>query len=209
MSSLVDDLDHALKLALDTLTGHPAVAWERPAGPVAWTCWETAEHLADDLFGYAGQLSPAKPPLDGYVPYAVEPVREGGPASAIRADRSAGPEGLLRVVESAGGLFLAVLRTAGPEVRAFHSSGVTDPEGYAALGLVETLVHVNDIAEGLGVAWEPPAEMCGRLLTRAFPGVDIATEGPWATVLWACGRRELAGRPSRREWEPDVGVPVA
>lgn len=206
MSELVEDLDHALRLALTALAGRPAADWRKPAGPVEWTCWETAEHLADDLFGYAGQLSPPVPPLDGYVPYAVEPVRDGGPASAVWADASAGPEGLLRVVESAGGLLLAVLRARGPEVRAFHSAGITDPEGYAALGLVETLVHVDDIAAGLGVAWEPPPEMCGRLLARIFPEVEIAAVGPWATVLWACGRRDLANRERRLGWQPDVSV---
>jgi len=206
MPALVEDLDHALRLALTALAGRPAADWERAAGPIEWTCWETAEHLADDLFGYAGQLSPPVPPLDGYVPYAVEPVRGGGPPSAIRADRSAGPEGLLRVVESAGGLFLTVLRASGPEVRAFHSAGVTDPAGYAALGLVETLVHVDDIATGLGVTWEPPPGMCARLLARIFPDVEGADEGPWATVLWACGRRELTGRGRRVGWQPDVGV---
>lgn len=205
-SALVADLDRALRLALTALAGRPAADWQNPAGTLTWTCWETAEHLADDLFGYAGQLSPPVPPLDGYVPYVCEPARDGGPASAIWAERDAGPAGLLRVVESAGGLFLAVLRAKGSEVRAFHSAGITDPDGYAALGLVETLVHVDDIARGLGVAWEPPADICERLLTRIFPDLKVHDDGPWPTVLWACGRRELAGREPRGDWTPDVRV---
>ncbi|HEY1179151.1 MAG TPA: maleylpyruvate isomerase N-terminal domain-containing protein [Phytomonospora sp.] len=200
------DLERVLPLAVTALSGRPAADWDRPAGPVEWTCRETAEHLADDLFGFAAQLSPPVPPLDGYVPFRVEPLRDGGPASAIWADAAAGPDGLLQIVEATGGLLTAVLRTRGPEVRAFHWTGVTDPSGYEALALVETLVHVDDIATGLGVTWDPPADVCARVLARLFPDVEAAPEGPWATLLWACGRRELAGRPRRGEWAPDVGV---
>ncbi|GIG67150.1 hypothetical protein Pen01_34450 [Phytomonospora endophytica] len=195
-----------LPLAVAALSGRPAADWERPAGPVAWTCRETAEHLADDLFGYAAQLSPPTPPLDGYVPFRVEPMRDGGPASAIWADPDAGVEGLLRVVEAAGGLLTAVLRAKGPEVRAFHSLGVTDPSGYEALALVETLAHIDDIATGLGVPWDPPAEVCARVLARLFPTVEIAAEGPWATLLWASGRRDLPGRERQSAWAPDPTV---
>jgi hypothetical protein len=196
-----DDLDEAIRLAVTTLSGAAPDAWERRAGTLEWTCWETAEHLADDLFAYAAQLAPRTPPLDGYVPLACEPHRPGGPRSSILADRAAGPTGLLQVLEAAGGLLVAVVRTRPPSVRAFHSRGVSDPEGYAALGIVETLVHTNDLADGLGLSWTPPAEICTRVLARLFPDLPDGFE-PWPTLLWACGRAELPGHPRRITWRP-------
>ncbi|MEU9040820.1 MULTISPECIES: hypothetical protein [unclassified Kitasatospora] len=56
-----DDLALALRLAVDALRGAPADAdWSRPAGTLGWSCWETVEHLADDLLAYAAQLGPAR-----------------------------------------------------------------------------------------------------------------------------------------------------
>ncbi|WP_344212811.1 maleylpyruvate isomerase N-terminal domain-containing protein [Nonomuraea bangladeshensis] len=164
-----------------------------------WTCRETADHLADDLFAYAAQLGPRRPPLDGYVPFAVNARREGAPVETIRTQPEAGPEGLLQVVEACGALLAAMVRTAPPDVLAHHGFGDADPEGFAAMGLVETLVHTYDLAEGLGLTWEPPAEVCARVLARLFPDAPEDVE-PWPALLWATGRAELPGRPRRTEW---------
>jgi hypothetical protein len=42
--------------------------------------------------------------------------------------------------------------------------------------IVETLVHMHDVAEGLGVGWAPPADLCGRLLARFCPDAPTDTE---------------------------------
>jgi hypothetical protein len=194
-----DDLDLAVQLAVTTLRDAPGAAWDRNAGSLEWDCWETAEHLSDDLFAYAAQLGPRRPPLEGEVPFLWEPRRPGGPANAIHADRTAGPAGLLQVLEASGALLVAMARTAAPQTRAYHGYGVSDPEGFAAMGLVETLVHTHDLAEGLGLDWDPPAGLCSRVLARLFPDVPQDTD-PWPTLLWATGRGELAGRPRRTSW---------
>jgi hypothetical protein len=92
-----------------------------------------------------------------------------------------------------------MVRTTSPSVRAYHGFGVSDPEGFAAMGVVETLVHTGDLADGLGLAWDPPAALCARVLHRLFPDAPPDTD-PWRTLLWATGRAELPGRPRLTSW---------
>lgn len=200
-----DDLHDTVRLAVGALRAAPPDAWEGKAGTLEWDCWETVEHLADDLFAYAVQLGPAAPPLDGDVPFVWQARRPGGPANAVHADRTAGPAGLLQVLEACGALLVAMVRTAPPETRAHHSYGVSDPEGFAAMGLVETLVHTHDLAAGLGLSWQPPAAPCARALARLFPAAPTGTP-PWPTLLWATGRAELPGHPRVTEWRWDSSV---
>ena len=194
-----DDLDRAVQLALATLREAPSGAWEGKAGSLEWDCWETVEHLSDDLFAYATQIGPRKPPLDTHVPFTWESRRPGGPVNTIHANRTAGPDGLLQVLDASGALLVAMVRTTAPEVRAHHVFGASDPEGFAAMGIVETLVHTHDLAEGLGLAWDPPGDLCSRVLARLFPDAPGSTD-PWPTLLWATGRAELPGHARRTTW---------
>ncbi|MDP9841314.1 hypothetical protein [Streptosporangium lutulentum] len=194
-----DDLDWAVRLAVGALREASPAAWDGKAGSLEWDCWETVEHLSDDLFAYAAQLGLRTPPLDGYVPFAVERRRPGGPANTVHADRAAGPAGLLQVLEASGALLVAMVSTTPSQVRAHHVFGASDPEGFAAMGIVETLVHTHDLAKGLGLTWNPPAELCSRVLTRLFPDAPRTTD-PWSTLLWATGRAELPGHPRLTTW---------
>ncbi|MEU6892324.1 maleylpyruvate isomerase N-terminal domain-containing protein [Streptomyces sp. NPDC046557] len=200
-----DDLDFALQLAVAVLREAPPSAWDGKAGSLEWDCWETVEHLSDDLFAYAAQLGPKTPPLDGDVPFVWLSRRPGGPANVIHADRTAGPSGLLQVLEASGALLVAMARATPPRVRAHHVFGVSDAEGFAAMGIVETLVHTHDLAQGLGLAWSPPADLYSRVLGRLFPNAPAATD-PWPTLLWATGRAELDGHPRLTTWRWD-GTP--
>ncbi|MEV6792957.1 maleylpyruvate isomerase N-terminal domain-containing protein [Streptomyces sp. NPDC051320] len=194
-----DDLRSAVRLAVTTLRDAPPSAWDRNAGSLEWDCWETVEHLSDDLFAYAAQLGPEIPALDGEVPFVWKSRRPGGPANAIHADRAAGPDGLLQVLEASGALLVAMVRTTAPTVRSYHGFGVSDPEGFAAMGVVETLVHTHDLAEGLGLAFRAPDDLCARVLARLFPDAPESTDR-WGTLLWATGRTELPGRPRLTSW---------
>lgn len=202
-----DDLDRAVRLAVAVLREAPPTAWDGKAGSLEWDCWETVEHLSDDLFAYAVQLGPATPPLRGKVPFVWESRRPGGPANAVHADRAAGPAGLLQVLEASGALLVAMVRATPPQVRAYHVFGISDAEGFAAMGIVETLVHTHDLAEGLGLTWSPPTDLCARVLDRLFPDAAAATD-PWLTLLWATGRVDLPGRPRLTTWHWD-GTPRA
>jgi hypothetical protein len=199
------DVTLAVGFAVSELGRAPAEAWGRPAGALEWDCWETAEHIADGLFAYATQLTPATPE-GGYVPIAMTSTRPGGAQSApggarsaIHVDRAGGPAGLLQAVAACGALLVAMVTTASPDTRAWHPQGTSDPEGFAAMGVTEILVHGHDAAQGLGVPWEPPAGLCVRVLSRLFPGAP-ADAAPWAALLWATGRADLPGRPRLSEW---------
>ena len=69
-----------------------------------------------------------------------------------------GPAGLLQVLEACGALLVAMVRTTPPQTRAHHVFGVLDPEGFAGMGIVETLVHTHDLTQGLRLVWNPPAD---------------------------------------------------
>jgi len=203
MTVTADDLDQAVQLAVAKLREASTADWEGKAGTLDWTCWETGEHLSDAVLSYAVTLGPKIPPLDGDVPFQVGKLRADGPESGIHADRTAGPAGLAQMIEACGGLLVAMVRTTPPETPAYHGNGTTNPEGFAAMGVVETLVHTHDITEGLGLDWTPPAELCATSLARMFPDAPAGTD-PWPTLLWATGRGELPGhdRLVKWRWEP-------
>ncbi len=157
------------------------------AGGLEWSCRETAEHLADCLLGYASQLAGRW--TEGYAP------------CGLAMDGDADNAGALDVLHTAGALLTAAVRTAPAGLRAFHPAPfrAADREGFAAMGVTEVLLHTYDIAEGLGLPYEPPAELCVDVLARIFPHVQPG-HAPWPTLLWATGRGDLPGRAPVTEW---------
>ncbi|GHB13611.1 MULTISPECIES: VOC family protein [Streptomyces] len=199
MPVTADDVALAVRLAVDTLGESEARDWRVPAGSLEWNCWETVEHLGDDLFAYAVQLGLRKPPTGTEVPYRWAAEREGGPANSVFADPAAGSTGLLQTLEASGSLLTAMVRTALPDVRSHHVFGLSDPEGFAAMGVVETLVHTHDVAEGLSLSWTPPADLCDRALARLFPDAPDDADR-WTVLLWSTGRADLPGRDRVTSW---------
>ncbi len=193
------DVRQAVYLAADTLAPVVARDWRVPAGDLDWDCWETIEHIADDLFAYAGRFGPRRPPVTSLVPFGWEHRRPGGPALAICALPAGGQAGLLQVLESCGGLLAAIVEVTPPDVRAYHVYGASDPAGFAAMGVVETLVHMSDVAAGLGLAWEPPQGLCDRALGRLFPDAPAGGDR-WRALLWATGRIALPDRERLTSW---------
>jgi len=190
-----DDVLAAVAAAVAALG--PGGDWSARAGELDWTCWETVEHIADDLVFYAMQLGvPAYP---GYLPLESAARYPGGEPNAIRSDPAAGPEGLLAVLTAAAAVLAAVVRVTPADVRGHHSFGPADPEASAAMGVVETVVHTADVASGLGLDYRPDPALCARVLARLFPEVEPAAE-PWETLQWATGRIALPGRPRRVGW---------
>jgi hypothetical protein len=200
------DVGQAVALALAALRPAATADWNVPAGTLDWDCWETVEHMSDDLFAYAAQLGPRQPGLASPVPFRCEPRRQGGPALAIAADREAGPAGLLQVFAATGAMLAAMVAASPPDPSTDQQPfGVADPDGFAAAaGVAEVLLHSHDVCAGLGVTWDPPAELCGRVLGRLFP--DAPTDAdPWAALLWSTGRRELPGHAPVTSWRWHTG----
>jgi len=194
-----DDVDDVVAEAVRVLGSRLERDWHVPAAGLDWDCWETVEHVADDLFAYAAQITPKRPALTGYLPIHAEQRHPGGPTSTIFADPKAGTAGLVSILDACGGLLSAAVRVAAPTVRGFHPAGVSDPEGFAAMGVVEVVVHLHDLAAPLEFDWRVGDALCDRVLHRLFPDAPTDTER-WPTLLWAAGRGTLPDRPRLEQW---------
>jgi hypothetical protein len=202
------DVRDAVALALTAFRGTVGADWHQRAGTLDWDCWETVEHMSDDLFAYAAQLGPRDPGLASPVPFRCEPRRPAGPALAISADRDAGPEGLLQVFEATGAMLAAMVAASPADPTGDQQPfGVADPDRFAAaVGVAEVLLHSHDVCAGLGAGFQPPGGLCRRVLGRLFPGAPTDAE-PWRTLLWATGRAELPGHARVTAWHWDPGIP--
>jgi hypothetical protein len=196
-----DDVTRAVGLAGETLAGAAELDWQVPAGTLTWTCWETVEHIADVLLGYAAQLGPARSAATTYVPFGWQFRREGGPPLAIYGDPEAGPAGLIEVLETCGAMLALTVDAAPPDRPAFHNYGTSDASGFAMMGVVEVLLHMHDVATGLGLKWTPPGDLCASALRRLFPSAPDGGD-PWETLLELTGR----GRTVLDRWKWD-GTP--
>ncbi len=185
------DVDLAVVLAADALNGALERDWRVPAGDLEWDCRETVEHMADDLFAYAGQLGPRRPPLDTYVPFAWQ-RRHGGPALTIFTESGTENAGLVQVFEACGAFLSSLVTTAAPDTRAWHPMGMGDAEGFAAMGVVEVLVHMRDVAAGLGIDLDAAG---GSVRPGAVPAVPRGADRHARLGDAAVGDR--AGRAGR------------
>ncbi|TQM64893.1 hypothetical protein [Humibacillus xanthopallidus] len=167
-------------------------SWDVTAGELEWTCRATAAHVADDLFSYASQV--IAQPRRGYLP--IEAM----------IDPAASNVEILGAVAMCGRLLTLAVDAASSDSRAWHPYGTSDPDGFAAMGVVEILVHCYDIATGLGVAWRPPAQLCIPVLQRLFPGAPPGD--PSDVLLHVTGRRALPGLERLTDWSWDSSVPT-
>ena len=165
---------------LAATTGDPR--WDGAAGPLTWSCRTTAAHMANCATSYAAVLARC--------------AMDGAAVAAIGAD--AEPAQLLEVLRSGAALLAAVVRAAGPDDRAWHPFGVADRSGFAAMGCDEILVHGSDVAEGLGVTYDPPRDTCEQTLRRLFPWAPAGVD-PWDGLRWANGRAPLGDRLPGRQ----------
>lgn len=202
---IADDVRRAVGLARETLAGGVHLDWEVPAGGLEWSCWETVEHMSDDLFTYAAQLGPSSPSTSTHVRFGWSRRREGGPLLTVFVEPVEGAAALIEVFETCGAMLAAVIDAVPPDRMSFHNYGPSDASGFAAMGVVEVLVHMDDVAAGLGLPWSPPDDLCSAALRRLFPAAP-ATGEPWPTLRWATGRGELAGQPAQTAWTWD-GTP--
>ncbi|MEU1401414.1 GNAT family N-acetyltransferase [Streptomyces sp. NPDC005728] len=156
------------------------------AGRLEWSCRQTAEHIANALFGYASRLVTG---AQDYLP------------CVLAFDDHARNTGLLEAIRSTGGLLAVTVRTTPRGTRAVHRQpfGSADREGFAAMGVTEVLLHTHDIAQGLGIAYAPSEDLAESALTWLFPHVQPGP-APWPTLLWATGRGDLPGRAPVTDW---------
>ncbi|MDP9393656.1 MAG: hypothetical protein M3Q27_05055 [Actinomycetota bacterium] len=122
-----DDVIEATDHMLEALGPWAQADWTVAAGPLRWDCGTTAVHVASDLLAYAGQVVAS--PANGYVPFDI-----AVPEAASLGD-------VLDVVSACGRLLASSVATADPASRAWHPYGVSDPGGFAAMGVAEVLMQ--------------------------------------------------------------------
>lgn len=180
------DVQDAAALCQSTL--HTALDrdWSAPAGDLEWDCRRTLDHIVDSLTLYACYLA-------SRATARMSPPRNGDPAAT--------PAQLLVTVGAMADVLAEVGRAAPAGTRAFHPAGMADVSGWMALGCEEILLHTDDIAQGLGLAFRPPDDLTARILTRLFPWAPTDID-PWDALRWAAGRAAL---PDRERLDPNWG----
>ena len=76
---------------------------------------------------------------------------------------------------------------------------MADPSGFAAMACDEMLIHTDDAARGLGLAFHPEPDLATAVLHRLFPWVTIITD-PWEQLRWANGRADFADQQRLSGW---------
>lgn len=182
-----DDLRVAARLCTATLRPVQDSDWSVPARGLRWSCRKTLDHLCDCLAWYAHDLGAEIQTEEGA-------ARHGFPRASI-------PD-LVRSVETLSEVLAIVAAAKGPEVRAWHSWGMADAEGFLAMGTAEILLHSWDIAGGFGVELAKPRradDLATRLLPRLFPDAP-GGDTPFATLLALTGRPRPPERRQARTW---------
>jgi len=161
-----------------------------------WSVWDTMVHVNDDLYFYAAQILLADE--DDYICFE------------LAADDHATPERLLAAIPVQARLLAAAAAVADPGSRGHHVYGASDPVGFAAMGVVETLIHTYDAVHGLDDVsmWRPPDDLAGPVLARLFPHAPPgAANTPGELLLHMCGRIPLGDRPRQTDWRWYGAVP--
>lgn len=131
--------------------------WSVPAGQLEWNVEFTIEHIAAALSKYTLYLASRSTESIA--------VRIASRADASQRER-------IDAIPRLGHALANVASMTPPDVRVFHASGMVDFEGYVAMGCLETLVHGYDVASGLDVPFDPPAEMVRPVVARFIPWIE-------------------------------------
>jgi uncharacterized protein (TIGR03083 family) len=176
-----DHVVEAAELAAAALRPHDRSDWTVPAGDLAWDVEATVVHLVGALVKETLYLASRSTRF-----IAVSPAKF----------RGATPAELVRSIVPAAQALANTASASSPGTLAYHSTGMTDAEGYLAMGCSEVLVHTWDACRGLGVDFPGSDDVAAGVLARTFPWVEVRpAEGPWRTLLWAFGRIALEDRP--------------
>lgn len=181
-----DDLDEVAALVVSSWRAGIDRDWTAPAGTLDWSCARTADHTVDSVLAVAVFLASRK--QDGYPDWWGEVTTD--------------PRHLVEALATVSRILSAVIAAAGPDVRAViwrRPQVETRPAAdFAARGALELILHGHDVCAGLGIGFEPPAGLCGRLRdhTRDWPhwtapgwSEPPRTGDPWADLLTGSGRR--------------------
>jgi uncharacterized protein (TIGR03083 family) len=157
--------------------------WSRRIPEMAWTVAQTVSHMAEVMLWYASDLAAGERRL--------EPMELRVPPEMARSD-------LIRTIGVFATVLARVIDASPPGARGWHPMGQADVSGFAAMACDELLVHTDDAARGLGVAFTPPGPLVRATLARLFPWAPDTD--PWPALRWCNGRVALPGHPRQVRW---------
>ncbi len=163
--------------------------WEIATPDLDWTQSQTAIHTMRACLEYTYQVVGKR--MDTYQPVLFEKKDKATPAE------------YLPMISTASRILQKAIKDADVTDRAWHAYGVSDPIGFAAMGVVEVSVHTYDLAKGFGISFVPNNVAAQFAIERLFSGT---TEFPnhntsGELLLWLAGRIELSGIPRRQDWK--------
>lgn len=163
--------------------------WSAQAGTLEWTCLRTADHAVDCVWAPVFFLASRR--QDRYPDIGAD----------MAIGEGANPARLVESLDMASRVLCAVIRDTPPGVRSviFRRPEVLvgAPPDYAPRAAMELILHAHDVGLGLGVEFEPDAELCSHLRehTRPWPMWTVAwhglaqTDDPWQDLLIGSGRQ--------------------
>lgn len=181
-----EDLDELSAYVQERWLAGRSADWGAPAGTLAWTCSETADHTVDTVFAPAFFLASGR--QDMYPDVGIYSV---GP--------DAGPEQYVEALAVATRVLGAVVADADDDERAiiwqWPEPTLAAPADFLPRGGLELILHGHDVCAGLGIEFRPPADVCRRVRhhTLDWPmwlrwnGL-AETDDPWADLLRGSGR---------------------
>jgi hypothetical protein len=187
-----DDALRAAAVAASALDPHVDTDWSVRAGGLDWSVETTVVHLLGALTKETLYLASRS---TRFIAVGMMKFRDATPTELVGS-----------IVPAARAL-ANVARSTPKGVLAYHSTGMTDAEGYLAMGCAEVLVHTWDACCGLGDEFVGPSDLSSAILARTFPWVD-AGESPWQTLLWAFGRVPLGDEAPVPDGLPGVRTPL-
>jgi hypothetical protein len=185
-----EDLERTTEFVSDRWRAGADRDWSVPAGTLDWSCAHTGNHAIDAVLAPAFFLASRK--QDGYPEWdwSVPTMGEATPP-ALFADALAAVGHVLSAVIAAAppGTTAVIWRRPVPTAR--------PAADFAARGALEMILHGHDVATGLDIEFEPPADLCQRLRDHTStwihwtaPGWSqpAVTDDPWGDLLRGAGR---------------------
>jgi hypothetical protein len=187
VTKVADELEEVLQPTIN-------LDWEIKTPDLDWTQSQTAIHTMRACLEYSYQVVGKR--LDSYQPVLFEKKEKATPGE------------YLPMITTAARVLEKVVKDSDPSDRAFHSYGISDPVGFAAMGVIEVSVHTYDLAKGFGINFLPNEQAAEFAINRVFSGTieypEYKSHGE--LLLWLAGRTELSGVTRRTGWKWN-GVP--
>ena len=166
--------------------------WSITTPDLIWTQAQTAIHTMRACLEYSFQVVGKR--MDTYQPVLFE-----------KKDVATAQD-YLTMIPTAARVLHHVVAMASPDDRAWHAYGISDPTGFAAMGVVEVSVHTYDLALGFGGAFTPLDTPSEFAINRLFKDTvetnpQFKSEPAGKQLLWYAGRIPLAGLERRQGWK--------